>query len=118
MHIRFKVGQLVKSRRLGVRGVIIDHDYTYYRSESSYKLLTKQSGIKNKPWYLLLMNDSNCTIYMPEDELLPDLNGKEIDNPSVYEHFEVFANGMYYKHKEDVKQLTSVKDSFFIRRVK
>lgn len=64
------------------------------------------------------MNDSNCTIYMPEDELLPDLNGKEIDNPSVYEHFEVFANGMYYKHKEDVKQLTSVKDNFFIRRVK
>ncbi|MBT4964478.1 MAG: heat shock protein HspQ [Francisellaceae bacterium] len=118
MHIRFKIGQLVKSRRLGVRGVIIEYDYTYYRSESAYQLLANQSSIKNKPWYLLLMNDSNCTIYMPEDELLPDLSGREIDNPSINEHFEIFANGMYYKNKDDVKPLESVKDKFFIRRVK
>ena len=94
-HIRFKVGQPVRNKIFDYRGVIVQTDVEFSKTAAWYEVMTSIKPPKEEPWYLVLIDDSPCTSYVPQKELVPDLSGKRINNPFLPEFFDVLEDGLY-----------------------
>jgi heat shock protein HspQ len=91
---RFRAGQLVKHRRYGYRGVVVDFDPFCRAPEQWYQSNATQPD-KNQPWYHVLVHGSRTVTYAAQSSLLPDDTCKPVDHPLVEKFFEQF-NGEFY----------------------
>lgn len=92
---KFSIGQIVRHNLYGYRGVIVDVDATYQREEAWYKRMARSRPPKDKPWYRILVHDSESESYVAQRNLTLDPNQEPVKNPLLNFFFENFNNGIY-----------------------
>lgn len=92
---KFSVGQIVRHRNCYYRGVILIVNETYKASEGWYQKFGKASP-RNQPWYHLLVDRTDLSMYEAECFLIPDDQQTPIKHP-LLNHFFTFKSGRYIK---------------------
>lgn len=92
---KFAVGQLVQHRLFGYRGVIVDVDATFQLEDEWYEEMARSRPPKDKPWYHVLVHDSDHTTYVAERNLEPNESGAPIRHPLLGRFFSGFRHGRY-----------------------
>ena len=98
----FQPGQLVRHRRYGYRGVVVDYDRTCQADESWYHGNRTQPP-RNQPWYHVLVHDSQATTYAAQTSLEPDFGDDPVEHPLVEVFFHRFADGAYERNDVPVQ---------------
>ena len=91
----FFIGQVIHHKRFDYRGVIIDVDAEFEGSEEWYQQVALSRPPKDKPWYHVLVDNSNQLTYVAERHLEQDHSNEAINHPAVEMYFDDFANGVY-----------------------
>ena len=81
----------------GYRGVIIDVDQNCQASEEWYEAVAKSRPPKNRPWYHVLVHQSEQSTYVAEQNSEPDDSVEPIDHPMLENFFSKFDNGRYIR---------------------
>ncbi|MBT3925808.1 MAG: heat shock protein HspQ [Rhodospirillaceae bacterium] len=68
---QFEIGQIVHHRLFDYRGVILDVDPDFQGGEEWYQKMARSHPPKDKPWYHLLVDNSEATTYVAERNLEP-----------------------------------------------
>jgi heat shock protein HspQ len=97
--VKFSVGELIHHRLFGYRGVIIDVDQNFQASEEWYEAVAKSRPPKNRPWYHVLVHQSEASTYVAEQNLEPDDSVDPIDHPMLENFFSKFDNGRYIRNQ-------------------
>ncbi len=92
---KFGLGQLVTHRLFDYRGVVVDIDPVFLGSDTWYERMAKSRPPKNKPWYRVLVNNSQHETYVAEQNLQIDHSQEIINHPQISEYFDQFSNGFY-----------------------
>lgn len=95
---QFCRGQLIRHRRYGYRGVVVDFDMTCQASDAWYEKNQTQPG-REQPWYHVLVDGSMTATYAAQKNLQPDSSVEPIDHPLVPFFFEGFKNGRYLRNE-------------------
>jgi heat shock protein HspQ len=98
-HPRFERGQLVKHRRYGYRGVVVDFDLTCQASEVWYQKNQTQPE-RTQPWYHVLVHRAAHSTYAAQTSLLADDSGEPIEHPALAHFFTDFVGGRYFRNDE------------------
>ena len=93
----FQAGSLVRHKRYGYRGVVVEYDLNCSAPDAWYKANQTQPD-RNQPWYHILVNESEVSTYAAESSLMPDSSGQEIDHPMITVYFEKFEDGRYIRN--------------------
>ena len=88
------MGQLVRHRRYGYRGVIVEVDPQCMADDDWYNSNQTQPD-RNQPWYHVIVSGSDQITYPAQSSLLPDESLQEIDNPFIPHFFSGFVDGHY-----------------------
>ena len=98
-HAKFPIGQIVRHKRFGFRGVIYDVDPEFNNTEEWYESIpAEMRPRKDQPFYHLFAENHDKTpyiAYVSEQNLLPDDSGQPFRNPQVLEFFTEVAPGEY-----------------------
>jgi len=94
-HPLFFIGQIVQHKKFDYRGVIIDVDAEFEGSEDWYQQVALSRPPKNKPWYHVLVHNSNQLTYVAERHLEADHSKEAINHPAIDQYFDGFKNGIY-----------------------
>jgi heat shock protein HspQ len=92
---RFTVGQLVRHRRFGYRGVVADVDPIFGLSEAWYEEMARSRPPKDRPWYHVLVDDSEQVTYVAERHLASDPSGEPVRHPLLDTFFARLEAGRY-----------------------
>jgi heat shock protein HspQ len=95
---RFGIGEIVRHRMLGFRGVVFDIDPVFANSEEWYESIPEElRPAREQPFYhLLAENDENSYVaYVSQQNLLADSEAGPIDHPSLTQMFDPFVKGRY-----------------------
>lgn len=92
---QFAIGQLIHHRRFRYRGVIVDVDPNFQLTEDWYDEVAVSRPPKDRPWYHILVHNSDQTTYVAERHLEPDHSSDPINHPLLNHCFDVFDNGRY-----------------------
>ena len=95
---RFRPGELVRHRRYGYRGVVVDLDLECTAPDDWYSSNQTQPG-RDQPWYHVLVDRSVQTTYAAEENLVHDPGGAEIVHPLVEHFFDRFEDGRYVRNE-------------------
>lgn len=93
--VRFGMGELVYHRLFGYRGVVYDVDATFQGTEAWYEQMAKSKPPRDRPWYHVLVHDSEVTTYVAERNLDPDVTAQPIKHPLLDSYFERLSGGRY-----------------------
>lgn len=93
----FSVGDLVKHRRYGYRGVVVARD-EHCRAEESWYQANVTRPDRDQPWYSVLVDGSQQVTYAAESSLVPDDSGRPVDHPLVSKFFDAFLDGTYRRN--------------------
>jgi heat shock protein HspQ len=99
--VKFSVGELVHHRLFGYRGVIVDVDQNFQATEEWYEVVAKSRPPKNKPWYHVLVHESDHSTYVAEQNLETDDELEPIIHPMVEHFFSRFDHGRYRRIDSD-----------------
>jgi heat shock protein HspQ len=95
---RFGVGQVVRHRLHGFRGIIFDVDPVFNNTEEWWLAIPpERRPEKNQPFYHLLAENSETeyVAYVSEQNLLLDDSGKPLRHPQIRQLFSVGEDGAY-----------------------
>ncbi|QIQ85526.1 heat shock protein HspQ [Erythrobacter sp.] len=95
---RFGIGDVVRHRLFGFRGVIFDIDPVFANSEEWYQSIPEDiRPDRDQPFYHLLAEneDSSYVAYVSQGNLVADAKGGPVDHPTVPQLFEGFKDGRY-----------------------
>lgn len=95
---KFQVGQLVRHRRYGYRGVIVAFDLVCTADEAWYQSNQTRPD-RDQPWYHVLVHASHRTTYAAEENLRADPNPQAIDHQLLSEFFIGFFDGRYVRNE-------------------
>ncbi len=98
-HAKYGLGQLICHRLFDYRGVIVDIDSEFEGTEDWYENVALSRPPKDRPWYTVLVHESDQTTYVAERNLAPDFDDGPIDNPEIFTHFAGFENGTYFPRR-------------------
>ena len=92
----FRLGQIVRHKEFGYRGVVYDVDPAYQGSEEWYD---RNSGLrpasKEAPWYYVIVDEEDGETYVPEQNLEADESGEPVWHPELDDLFLDFRDGIY-----------------------
>ncbi|MGB5278277.1 MAG: heat shock protein HspQ [Gammaproteobacteria bacterium] len=91
----FFVGQLVHHKKFDYRGVIIDVDAQFNGTEAWYQQVALSRPPKDRPWYQVLVHNSNQLTYVAERNLEQDPSKEPVNHPAIDRYFDGFENGVY-----------------------
>ncbi|UCB53975.1 MAG: heat shock protein HspQ [Thiotrichales bacterium] len=91
----FFIGQRVHHKKFDYRGAIIDVDAEFTGTEEWYQQVALSRPPKDRPWYHVLVHNSNQMTYVAERHLEPDSSDQPIDHPAIDRYFDGFDNGVY-----------------------
>ncbi len=97
---KFSLGQLVSHLLFDYRGVIIDIDPVYSRSEEWYNQVALTKPPKDKPWYRVLVHDATHETYVSERNLQADTSAKPVEHPLVNNYFNEFNGESYITSRQ------------------
>jgi heat shock protein HspQ len=96
---QFRIGDVVRHKRYGFRGIVFDVDPQFANTEEWYESIPQESRPrKDQPFYHLLAENRDKTTYIAyvsEQNLLLDDSDEPIVHPAISEHFEGVENGCY-----------------------
>ena len=90
----FRPGQLVRHRRYGYRGVVVDSD-PFCKAPDSWYLRNQTQPARNQPWYHVLVDGSSTATYAAQTSLVEDDDAAPVTHPLVAVFFSEF-NGQSY----------------------
>jgi heat shock protein HspQ len=93
---RFGIGEVVRHRRYGYRGVIFGYDPECTADEAWYQANQTQPP-RDQPWYHVMVDSGTHTTYVAESNLETDTTGLPVRHPMVGRVFEGFAEGRYWR---------------------
>jgi len=99
--VKFSVGELVHHRLFDYRGVIVDIDQNFQGTDEWYETVARSRPPKNKPWYHVLVHDSDHSTYVAEQNLESDEVLEPINHPMVEQFFSRFHDGTYVRIDPD-----------------
>ncbi len=99
--VKFSVGELVHHRLFDYRGVIVDVDQNFQGTNEWYQAVAKSRPPKNKPWYHVLVHDSDHATYVAEQNLALDDSYEPINHPMLDFFFSKFDKGRYVRIDPD-----------------
>jgi heat shock protein HspQ len=94
----YAIGQVVKHRHFGFRGVVFDVDPLFDHSEEWWLSIPEDlRPRKDQPYYHLLAENEQTTYvaYVSQQNLEPDESGRPIRHPQVSELFGAQKGGFY-----------------------
>jgi heat shock protein HspQ len=92
----FRLGQVVRHRELGYRGVVYDVDPAYSGSEDWYhRNAGQRPPRKDAPWYYVILDEEDAETYVPEQNLEADDTGEPVWHPEIDDLFQEFRDGVY-----------------------
>ena len=92
---KFSIGQIIRHLRFDYRGVIVDVDADFQGSEEWYREMAKSKPPRDKPWYHVLVDQSNTTTYVAEQNLEEESTPQPVQHPLVAKYFNCFKEGCY-----------------------
>lgn len=96
---RFTLGSVVRHRRYGYRGVVVDFDLSCRADEQWYQSNQTRPS-KEQAWYHVLVDGSEICTYAAESNLQPDVSKEPITHELVDHFFDDFENGHYVRNDE------------------
>ncbi len=90
-------GQIVRHRRYGYRGVVVDFDLTCEADEAWYLSNQSQPG-RHQPWYHVLVDGSPSTTYAAQTSLEADECSDPITQPYLEYFFTAFTGDRYVRN--------------------
>ena len=103
VHARFSIGDVVKHRMFGFRGVVFDIDPVFANSEEWYEAIPEEARPdKHQPFYHLLAENAETyySAYVSQQNLTSDTEGGPVGHPDVEDLFESLENGRYQLRRE------------------
>jgi heat shock protein HspQ len=97
-HARFRIGDTVRHRMFGFRGLIFDIDPVFANSEEWYEAIpAAMRPARDQPFYHLFADngESSYVAYVSQQNLIEDETGDPIDHPAIEALFEQQADGRY-----------------------
>ena len=94
----FARGQIVRHRRYGYRGVIVEVDATCKADEAWYRANLTQPD-RGQPWYHVLVDGSTATTYAAQTSLIADEGRVEVRHPLIALYFSGFEAGRYTRNE-------------------
>lgn len=91
----FFVGQLVDHLLFDYRGVIIDVDPCFMMTDDWYQLMARSRPPKDRPWYRVLVHNSNHETYVAEQNLSNSADTGPVNHPEIGLYFSRFEDGKY-----------------------
>jgi heat shock protein HspQ len=95
LEAKFSIGQLIHHNKFDYRGVIVDVDADYKGTDEWYEQVARSRPPKDKPWYHVLVDNSDQMTYVAERHLEPTENHRPINHPAIDIYFENIQNGVY-----------------------
>ena len=95
----YATGQLVRHRRYGYRGVVVDFDLSCRADEAWYRA-NRTRPERNQPWYRVLVHGSQAVTYAAQSSLRADESNERVEHPLVERFFSEFTNGRYVRNSE------------------
>jgi heat shock protein HspQ len=94
---RFHLGQVVRHRLFGLRGVVYDVDPEFAPAHGCPLANPPGAARTDQPFYRLLAEDAGscCTAYVAEHNLVADGCGEPVEHPAVAVLFARFEDGTY-----------------------
>ncbi|WP_176083044.1 heat shock protein HspQ [Martelella sp. HB161492] len=95
---KFCIGDVVSHRSLPLRGVVLDVDPVFSRTEEWYRSLPLElRPDKNQPFYTLVAeNDEGSYLaYIAESNIENDRSGEPLSNPRLEEMFQTNETGHF-----------------------
>ncbi len=90
-------GQIVRHRRYGYRGVVVDFDLTCKADEAWYQSNQTRPD-RNQPWYHVLVDGSDIATYAAQTSLEADERPAPITHPYLEHFFTDFIGGRYVRN--------------------
>lgn len=94
---RFVPGELVRHRRYGYRGVVVDFDPECHAPDDWY-LSNQTHPRRDQPWYHVLVHGSQQTTYAAEENLEPEYDYEPIVHLLIDGFFDGFEEGYYLRN--------------------
>jgi len=94
----YEPGQLVRHKRYGYRGVVVDVDSECMASADWYDRNQTQPD-RNQPWYHILVSDSDQVTYPAQSSLIPDESCQEVIHHFIPIFFDGFKDGHYIRNQ-------------------
>lgn len=98
---KFSIGELIHHRLFDYRGVIVDVDQTFRGTEEWYQAVARSLPPKDKPWYHVLVHDSDHFTYVAERNLEADEKREPLVHPMLDKFFSRFEGGRYLRIERD-----------------
>ena len=95
---RFAIGDVVRHKLHGFRGVVFDIDPVFANSEEWYESIPEEARPgREQPFYHLLAEseDSSYIAYVSQQNLAGDAEGGPIDHPSLAQLFDDYDGDRY-----------------------
>ena len=97
---KFERGQLVRHKRYGYRGVVVEFDATCQASEAWYESNQTQPD-RDQPWYHVLVHRSNGNTYAAEESLdAVEDQDEPVEHPLLAVFFDPVDQGSYIRNDE------------------
>jgi len=105
-HARFSIGDVVRHRLFGFRGVVFDVDPVFANSEEWYESIPEDvRPAREQPFYHLLAEnaDGSYVAYAGQQNLVSDDSDEPVDHPAIAGLFGPYHDGRYdlrplYRH--------------------
>jgi len=97
-HANFRIGDKVRHRSFGFRGVVFDIDPVFANSEEWYESIPVDvRPARDQPFYHLFADNGEASYvaYVSQQNLVEDETGGPIDHPAVAALFKEQADGRY-----------------------
>ena len=87
----FKTGDIIKHKKYGYRGVIVNQD-SNFKGEDEWYLSNQSQPSKHQPWYFVLVDEIQQVTYVAESNLTLDNSPKEVNHPMINLFFSEYDN--------------------------
>ena len=90
-------GQIVRHRRYGYRGVVVDFDLIC-KADGAWYHFDQTQPDRNQPWYHVLVDGSSNTTYAAQTSLEADERSAPIIHPYLEHFFTEFTGDRYVRN--------------------
>ncbi len=96
---KYQRGQIVRHKRYGYRGVIVDFDLECLADAQWYESNQTQPD-RSQPCYHVLVHDTDGATYAAQENLQEDTSGSPIEHPVIAQFFSGFVDGRHIRNDQ------------------
>ena len=96
---KFLRGQIVRHKRYGYRGVIVDFDLECVADEQWYQSNQTQPN-RSQPWYHVLVHGADGTTYAAQEHLQEEMSARPVEHFLIEQFFSGFIDGRHIRNDQ------------------